>query len=250
MTTPIPASAVVALVGVGRHATEHWGRTDSNEEQVYILHSKECRDAREDLTQCEYSIALDEGIDSDDWVEFEDKPVRLEIRNGTLTPAYEEIPEAERFAPGSRVKVRRKADYPWDGNWGQEYVVEGYATADTRDHPLPYYMLETLDGMGGNAVPHVSLKQVMGAKEHAEAMKMPEPEDIASAISSALHSMFGDEISVHESQVLKTIPDPTDRGPGFEGGHPYTHGVEFYGQTGGGRRFGAIIRITALWDTD
>lgn len=258
MPEPIPATEVETLVGIQRHATDHYARSDSKARRTYVLHSKECLSEADDLpaADCVFSAAQDLGIDevASEWEGCEDQPLKVELDDdGYMVPAYVEIPEERRFAPGTRVKVKRGAIDPGDGHPGGEYVIEAYVDAEQRDHPLPYYMVDSVDadGLLGGCIPHEALEQTMTAAEHTEAMKMPGAEEIASAISSALHSMFsGDEISVYESQVLKTPPDPTDRGPGFEGEHHYTHGVEFYGRTDGGRRFGAVIRLTALWDTD
>jgi len=254
---PIPATEVETLVGVKRHETDHYARADSERQVTYVLHSKECLNEGDDLPadDCAFSAAQDLGIVevASEWEGCEDQPLKVEIdEDGYMVPSYVEIPEERRFAPGTRVKVKRGAIDPGDGHLGGEYVIEAYVTAEDRDHPLPYYMVDSVEGDGliGGCIPHEALEQTMTAAENAEALKMPEPEDLAKAISSALHSTFGDEISVDESQVLSTIPDPTDRGPGYEGGHPYTHGVEFYGKTEGGRRFGAVVRITALWETD
>ena len=42
----------------------HLGTARSEDGLFYILHSKDCVEITEDLTQCEYSIALDEyGVD-------------------------------------------------------------------------------------------------------------------------------------------------------------------------------------------
>ncbi len=51
------------LVGIRRHQTEHFGRADSTEQTVYILHSQECKDSGIDLRECPFSIALDQGIE-------------------------------------------------------------------------------------------------------------------------------------------------------------------------------------------
>ena len=76
------------IVGRDRHETEHYGRAVSAEERVYILHSRECFESGRDLRQCEFSIAMDLGIDLDRWVE--DQTVLLEIEDGLLVPDGEE----------------------------------------------------------------------------------------------------------------------------------------------------------------
>lgn len=244
MTTPVPANKIESIVGIERHPTEHYARAVSKEDRVYLLHAQECLDSTPDLTQCHFSLALDSGIDEEDWAPFMDQPVLVGLRDFAIVPAYLDVPEAERIAPGTRVKA--KGPHSFDCNPGQEYLVEGYVDKTERDHPLPYYMVSTLDGAGFYCLPHVSAEVVMGPEQHAEAMKMPEAKQVAEAISSALHSMFGDEgVSVHESRVLTEAPKGWP-----EGEHPFTHGVEFYGRTSGGRSFGATLRLTALWVTD
>jgi hypothetical protein len=80
VTDIVPAGDIERIVGVPRHATEHWGRAVSAEQQVYILHSQECLDdPRWGLEDCLLSLALDQGIDLADWVE--DVPVRLGVRS-------------------------------------------------------------------------------------------------------------------------------------------------------------------------
>jgi hypothetical protein len=84
MSYKVSAHTIESIVGVPRHATDHYGRAVSWEQVVYILHSQDCLVIEEDLRDCDYSLALDLGIDVDDWVQ--DAPVVLEIRNGRLVP--------------------------------------------------------------------------------------------------------------------------------------------------------------------
>ncbi len=85
MTDLVPADRIEKIVGMSRHPTDHLGRAVSAEQTVYILHSAECRDSGIDLRDCEYSTALDDGIDPDDFVG--DMPVLLEITDGHLVGA-------------------------------------------------------------------------------------------------------------------------------------------------------------------
>lgn len=77
MTNLVPATEIEGIVGVPRHPTLHHGRAVSAEETVYILHSHQCLADFEDLRDCPYSIALDDGIQIGLWVE--DVPVVLAI---------------------------------------------------------------------------------------------------------------------------------------------------------------------------
>lgn len=82
MSDLVPSDQIEGIVGAGRHPTEHFGRAVSETQMVYILHSQECFDREDDLRDCPYSWALEEGINPSDWIE--DEPVRLRILNGRL----------------------------------------------------------------------------------------------------------------------------------------------------------------------
>lgn len=94
MSDLVDPSEIERLVGVTRHATEHYGRAVSAEEQVYVLHSQQCKDTREDLRTCPYSIALDRGITSPlpwtGWRRTQDRPVHLTLYRGWLLPDFAE----------------------------------------------------------------------------------------------------------------------------------------------------------------
>lgn len=96
MTDLVDPSEIERIVGVPRHATEHWGRAVSVAETVYVLHSQECRDSGRDLRACRFSLALDRGIDAGAWDGWEDAPVRLEIWYGLLSPTLDADEEARR----------------------------------------------------------------------------------------------------------------------------------------------------------
>ncbi|MCV7255302.1 hypothetical protein H7J86_24365 [Mycobacterium hackensackense] len=87
MTDLVPADQIEQIVGIKRHDTKHYGRAVSAEEQVYILHSRECKDSGVDLRQCPYSLALDNGIQIESWVDLEDIAVALVIVDDRLVPA-------------------------------------------------------------------------------------------------------------------------------------------------------------------
>lgn len=95
MTDIVPAQDIERIVGVPRRQTEHWGRAVSAEQTVYILHSQECLADPFDLRDCEFSTALDQGIDPAEWVE--DVPVPLAVRSNArrdwLIPAPDYVPQ-------------------------------------------------------------------------------------------------------------------------------------------------------------
>ena len=88
MTNLVPTDQIEAIVGARRHADRHIARADTAEQMVYILHSHECRDSGIDLRDCEFSIALDAGINPPQWrtAEAEDIPVYVEVLRGRLVP--------------------------------------------------------------------------------------------------------------------------------------------------------------------
>jgi hypothetical protein len=83
----VPTDEIERIVGVSRHDSDHIGRAVSDEQQVYILHSKECLDSGIDLRECEFSVALDLGINPLMWGPWEDVPVVLALwSTGRLIP--------------------------------------------------------------------------------------------------------------------------------------------------------------------
>ncbi len=95
MTDIVPAEDIERIVGVPRHAHQHWGRAVSAEQKVYILHSQKCLDSISDLTGCPYSLALDDGIDIEDWTEDVAVPLLLHEQDEGevwLIPAHSEPP--------------------------------------------------------------------------------------------------------------------------------------------------------------
>lgn len=88
MTDLVPAEEIEQIVGARRHPHQHLGRAVSSEQTVYVLHSEKCRDSGVDLRECEWSVALDRGIDLDDWAGHVDQAVVLAFRQGRLFPVY------------------------------------------------------------------------------------------------------------------------------------------------------------------
>ena len=83
MTRLVSPDRIESLVGRVRHATAHYARAVPLDDVVYILHSRACVDAHKklgrDLTQCSFSRALDQGIDSAAWEGHELRPERVAI---------------------------------------------------------------------------------------------------------------------------------------------------------------------------
>ncbi len=74
------------IVGAERRGFAHLARAVSGERRVYLLHSGECRDSGIDLRECEYSLALDRGIDGKVWQGYEDTPVLVALHADRLVP--------------------------------------------------------------------------------------------------------------------------------------------------------------------
>jgi hypothetical protein len=85
MSEIVDASKIEKIVGVKRHARAHFARAVSKEESVYVLHSKNCLEDYEDLRECPFSLALDNGIDVDEW--HQDRPVLVVVKDNKLIPA-------------------------------------------------------------------------------------------------------------------------------------------------------------------
>lgn len=88
MTELVPADQIETHVGAPRHPTQHLARAAVGPliSTVFILHSHQCRDSGIDLRDCEFSRALDLGVDADDWDGYEDRPVVVEVRDDRLVP--------------------------------------------------------------------------------------------------------------------------------------------------------------------
>lgn len=163
----------------------------------------------------------------------------------------QDVPEADRIPRGARVKVTRDVGDEWDVRLNHEYIVESYVTLEEGDVPgVPYYELESLpqDGYGNYYAPADALAVTATAAEVAEAMKLPEAEEIMQMVSSGLHSAFGEELSVYESRVLTSAP--TEDARPFEQPSDLIYGVEFYGRRENGTGFGGVLRLAGYWQTD
>lgn len=82
MTNLVPTDEIERIVGIERHQTAHYGRAASDDQTVYILHSRDCKNSGVDLRQCRYSKALDRGILTTQWTGYEDQPVLLWFDGG------------------------------------------------------------------------------------------------------------------------------------------------------------------------
>lgn len=86
MSDLVPFDQIEQIVGAKRHPHQHLGRAVSSEQTVYVLHSRKCKDSGIDLRECEWSWALDNGIDPADWKGYEDRAVALAIVHDRLFP--------------------------------------------------------------------------------------------------------------------------------------------------------------------
>jgi hypothetical protein len=84
MSELVPSNEIERVVGAKRHEWKHQARAVSAEQTVYILHSQQCLDSGVDLRDCEFSLALDRGINPRHW--REDVALIVEVINGSLRP--------------------------------------------------------------------------------------------------------------------------------------------------------------------
>lgn len=73
---------------IERPEGDHLGYARSEVEAVYVMHSRACLRTphQGSLLDCEYSLALDEGIDTERWKDHQDTVVKIEIEDGRLVP--------------------------------------------------------------------------------------------------------------------------------------------------------------------
>lgn len=87
MTELVDPGEIEDLVGVKRHAVQHYGHAVAAQNKIYILHSAHCVATQEDLRKCPYSVALDQGAPLNQWYFHLNTPVRLAIDvDGYLVP--------------------------------------------------------------------------------------------------------------------------------------------------------------------
>lgn len=88
ITTLVDVNDIENIVGYRRHPEFHIARAISEEEHIYVLHSKDCHKANDDPTTCPFSVAVDAGIDTDLWQYYYDAPVRVYVdpQDGKLWP--------------------------------------------------------------------------------------------------------------------------------------------------------------------
>ena len=89
MTERVPADEIENIVGRKRSVNDHYARAVSADQTVYILHSRECLALHADLRDCPWSLALDRGIDLDEWVV--DVPLTVRVRSGRLLPSPAQV---------------------------------------------------------------------------------------------------------------------------------------------------------------
>lgn len=86
MSDLVDPNDIEAIVGRAREEHAHWGRASTTDQKFYILHSRQCLDSGLDLRRCEYSLALDNAFDPEDFADLEDRPVPLMLWHGMLLP--------------------------------------------------------------------------------------------------------------------------------------------------------------------
>lgn len=86
MSKLVPTEEVESVVGATRHQTLHIGRAVTETETLYLLHPHSCKDTGIDLRECEYSLAMDIGINPERWTNFFDQAVFVEIENEMVVP--------------------------------------------------------------------------------------------------------------------------------------------------------------------
>ena len=79
MTDLIKPDEIEILVGTRRHPIWHIGKVDTARQQVYIMHSYQRRHSGIDLRVCTFSLALDQGLQDEDWEGMQDVPVVLAL---------------------------------------------------------------------------------------------------------------------------------------------------------------------------
>lgn len=87
MADRVDPDKIELIVGRKRGVRAHYGKVVTEERMVYILHSQTCFD-NDDLMICKYTQALERGLRADDWIGWENTPVRLKVNDTNfLVPA-------------------------------------------------------------------------------------------------------------------------------------------------------------------
>ena len=89
MSNKVDPNQIEEIVGTKRNRKAHIGKFVSEEDKVYIMHSRECVVAHEDLRQCKFSLAMDTGLPEKAWNKYADKTVLLGIMKDFLVPLIE-----------------------------------------------------------------------------------------------------------------------------------------------------------------
>lgn len=88
MSDLVDPSEIERIVGVKRRAFHHVARVVKAEDKIYILHSQQCLDSGIDLRDCQFSRALDAGVQPANWATAErlECPVLVEVIGNLLVP--------------------------------------------------------------------------------------------------------------------------------------------------------------------
>jgi len=91
MSELVDPSKIEDIVGIARAEHIHFGKLVSDEGVLYILHPFSCLQRHgDDLRQCPFSLALDNGLNPEDWDLYWDDTVALCIiqnSEGSRRPA-------------------------------------------------------------------------------------------------------------------------------------------------------------------
>lgn len=153
-----------------------------------------------------------------------------------------DIPEGERFKPGSVVEVINDltdSDGGYDARLGSKYVVGAYVTlaeARQNDDDEPFYQLEPVPGSGRwgeEYAPHEALKFIRTAEEQAELMKPVTTAEALEYVQDGLMSGGFGPLDVNETTINQE-----------------TLTVEFAGRRRGGAGFWGTVKLTHLGPAD
>jgi|GEM_PF-1473118 len=98
MNDLVDPNQIELIVGARRHSVKHLGRVVTATQTTYILHSQLCLQRGEDLRECVFSRAMDEGFDLAEFEAFTDRPIVMAVDSqGVLCPA--EIARIREDAP-------------------------------------------------------------------------------------------------------------------------------------------------------